>query len=498
MRARQRVWLLAVLVGACAGATTPTSEAVQIGEVDSSEEREADIEELHWTWCNHPEVRAPLPVTEEQMREVVVREGAAWLGERIIFVDLVSRALRSDWSDHVRGALTARLETESLCDSSPLPPGLRLAIVESYINSPRVSCIVAQRPEALVLRDELSDADLRALASASTLRFLGLSHATRVRGAGLQSTLPLLTNLRQLVLEGVDASGALVHVAELTKLQRVSLAGTPIPDEDVRYLASLPALTHLDLSGTGVGYEAVRHLASGRAPLRALALGSGRVTDRAVELLDGMDLESLDLEGSGIGDGALSHVSALNRLTELSIARTQVTDVGVAALSSLSALRVLDLRATEVTNTGLERLVGLSNLQRLSLRQARGVDDQGLEHVGRLRGLTHLDLAFLDVTSAGLRHLEGLPLREIRLEHSTVRDAELPVLATFASLRVVRLHATRVTATGLGPLNQLTQLERVTLPVSSPVSDAWQERGVVVWRNGTQHSDRVTKAWWGN
>ena len=68
-----------------------------------------------------------------------------------------------------------------------------------------------------------------------------------------------------------------------------------------------------------------------------------------------------------------------------------------------------------VTDRGLEHLVGLQKLKELSLRKSK-VTDAGMVLVGQLPELTSLNLDFTSVTDAGARHLESL--KKLRETHS--------------------------------------------------------------------------------
>jgi hypothetical protein len=81
-----------------------------------------------------------------------------------------------------------------------------------------------------------------------------------------------------------------------------------------------------------------------------LQMANPEVDDRVLENLKGMDrLEELDLNGSRITDEGLAVVAALPNLRTLRIARTKVTDAGFRThlLAKESLLR-LDLTGTEV------------------------------------------------------------------------------------------------------------------------------------------------------
>ena len=115
----------------------------------------------------------------------------------------------------------------------------------------------------------------------------------------------------------------------------------------------------------------------------------------------------------------------------------------LAPLKRLAALRVFKGSVREGT---LAKLAGLPKLELLVILSA-GVTDRGLAAIARLTRVNKLDVAGPTITSAGLASIAKMPsLRRLFLYNTKIRDEDL------------------------GPLERLSKLQDLTLPLT--VSEA--------------------------
>lgn len=84
------------------------------------------------------------------------------------------------------------------------------------------------------------------------------------------------------------------------------------------------------------------------------------------------EIQTLDLDGTPIGDAGLAHLAGLTKLAELKLTDTQITGAGLVHLAGMKRLRWLSLESTTVEGDGLKHLQGLTSLEKLSLHKARG------------------------------------------------------------------------------------------------------------------------------
>jgi hypothetical protein len=127
-----------------------------------------------------------------------------------------------------------------------------------------------------------------------------------------------LTGLEVLVCQQAPLTDeGLVHLAWLTTLRELSLAGTTVSDAGLLHLGRLVRLEFLDLSDT-------------------------RVTDTGLTQLTRLaSLKKLDLSNTQVTDGGLVNLQRLTGLKSLSVDDAKVTDIGVRNLKdALPLLRI--------------------------------------------------------------------------------------------------------------------------------------------------------------
>ncbi len=257
----------------------------------------------------------------------------------------------------------------------------------------------------------------------------------------------------------------------------------------------LAELERLSLIGAAVGDEELEQL-RGFVGLRVLQLQGTKVSDAGLARLAGLTrLEALGLTATAVSDVGLEQLRKLTNLRELHLQHTRISDKGLEHLRGLTRLEHLNLIGTAVGDAGLEFLRPLTNLSRLDV-QATRVTDAGLRHLRAFPKLTSLDLTHTKVTDAGLAHLEGLTgLKELGLQHTRVGDDGLAHLKGLTNLTRLVLLNTQVGDAGLGHLRGLTRLENLVL-FGTRVSDAGLEhlRGLTELKYLNLTGTRVTDA----
>jgi hypothetical protein len=176
-------------------------------------------------------------------------------------------------------------------------------------------------------------------------------------------------------------------------------------------------------------------------------------------------LRYLDLASTGVDDGDMAGVEALQDLQDLSLNHTRVGDVTVERLAQLPRLEKLELANTAITNDGLAHLRDAQQLRQLDLGNTR-------------------------ISGAGARHLTGLKeLHELSLRGTDVRDEVLKHLATMKSLEKLDLSMTAITDDGLQYLLDLASLERLNVAGTEATLE-----GVAEWK--TLFKDRHGSQCW--
>jgi hypothetical protein len=149
-----------------------------------------------------------------------------------------------------------------------------------------------------------------------------------------------------------------------------------------------------------------------------------------------------------------------NRVVDVRLSMTEVSDEDLACLQALPRLKWLGLEKTHVTSEGLVHLKRARHLTHLFLGNT-DIDDEGLQYIAHLTELEMLQLNDR-ITDTGLAHLCNLTnLKDLCLNHAQVTDDGLPHLATLTNLERLHLQGTRVTDAGLRHLETLGKLKWV-------------------------------------
>src|SRR5262245_39124166 len=137
-------------------------------------------------------------------------------------------------------------------------------------------------------------------------------------------------------MEMLDLNDANVYndmmpsLATMEKLRHLTMIGTLITDEGLKYVRDLTNLQELDLFGVKITDEGVQYLKKLTA-LRRLNLLGAQITDASADVLAGF-----------------------KELRDLNLYRSRITNAGLAKLQTLPHLKILDLRYSAVTNAGVE------------------------------------------------------------------------------------------------------------------------------------------------
>jgi Leucine-rich repeat (LRR) protein len=214
------------------------------------------------------------------------------------------------------------------------------------------------------------------------------------------------------IVEGAMADGTLACLNDMQALNELRLVSfDPRHTKNAGMLARLKRPERLRLSfdvyveAAYLGMDCLR----GNDRVVELDMGATEVTDEGLHQLPSLpNLVQLNLESTKITDMGLRHLASISKLERLTVTRTQITDKGLAHLEGLTRLKVLGLQETRISGAGLGYLREMKNLEELDLSDT-GIDNDGLAYLGALKRLRRLDLSGCPgVGEAGLMHLAGL------------------------------------------------------------------------------------------
>jgi Leucine-rich repeat (LRR) protein len=183
-------------------------------------------------------------------------------------------------------------------------------------------------------------------------------------------------------------------------LKRLNVRGTKITDMTLEFVSTIPTLESLDVGYAEITDVGLDHLTS-LPNLRALTIGGNKLTDMGVHLLRQMpQLTYLDIGGSQRTDSGLWSVS--------------LTESGVESMATLVELRELRLAGTPVSGRSMEKLKALVKLERLVLQNCKRIADDSVPILSSFATLRVLDVKGTAITEQGAATLKkNLPNAQV-------------------------------------------------------------------------------------
>ena len=209
-----------------------------------------------------------------------------------------------------------------------------------------------------------------------------------------------MTGLARLPLISLELAGdtlgddRIVPLARHPSLANLEIGGAPITERGAAAIASLPALRRLYLPSSTLDDAGVARLAALADTLRSLHLGhSAAVSDRACAALGRLThLAFLDLSSTQVTGAGLRHLAALRELERLDLAFLKLEDRDVVPLLGLSRITELSLAYSQVTDAAIDLIVdAMPDLERLDLT-ASAITTQAIERLATLPKLYSLGL----------------------------------------------------------------------------------------------------------
>ena len=153
-----------------------------------------------------------------------------------------------------------------------------------------------------------------------------------------------------------------------------------------------PRVSHLSITSASAEIDRYDLIILGDFPeLKELKLQNLVVRqDNLAVLFDAPKLETACFRKSHLeGPDVLWPIHRATSLTDLDLAKTNLTDDQLHRLRRCSSITCLDLSETEIDGSGFDALGGLHNLEALYLKETK-VHGEGLEYISQLPELRHL------------------------------------------------------------------------------------------------------------
>jgi internalin A len=366
---------------------------------------------------------------------------------------------------------------------------LNLGQVKTTDEGLKTVASIPQMENIIVDGEGVTDVGMKALAASQSLDTVALSSAKNVTDAGIKE-LAALPNLQSLILLFCTLDGsafeAFAGSKKLTSVTLWSIEG--FNDEGAKYLAKLPNLTKLEIRGgsklTAAGIKAIVDnrlpakfefdkkliddellaslLAKGwlygptqpgsseKKPatpeeVTSIALDNSKVTDKGFELLlSCVNIRSLHIDNSGIGDETLKKLGGFKKLSYFNLSKTKVTAAGLEAISGLP-IKHLAMEACGLSEDSFKAIGKMTLLEELWLRDAKG-KGEWLKHLSALSKLKDLGLASTNFDNDSVKHVTPLTnLEKLDLQYTNLGDSGFLELVKLPKLRSFYLDGTKVT-----------------------------------------------------
>ena len=237
----------------------------------------------------------------------------------------------------------------------------------------------------------LDDAAMEHVGQLSGLRSLHLM-SNKISDDGLRYLVGL-TKLQMLTLPPRATDLSVEALAQLKQLRTLNLGATQITDTGFLRLKNLSAVQSLQvpkgIRGPGLAVlkscSKLRYLQLSAAQMKAGALknihAAAKITTLIINGSSPFDeqlkdfpkvlpgLNTLQFNGSSVGDQSLEHLTKLRLLRSLSIHSNRLGDPGVKWVAQIGQIRQLSLLGSKISDRGLEKLSSLSGLLSLNVQR---------------------------------------------------------------------------------------------------------------------------------
>jgi len=305
----------------------------------------------------------------------------------------------------------------------------------------------------------LNDEMAATLSGLKGLQSLALTNSA-INDVTVQMIVQSFPNLIELDLSSNTnmTNGVVKILAELPKLQRLTLLQNQVNDIGAQRLSKLVDLRTLDLRGNMEAGDMALEVVAELPKLQAFKHRSTAVTDSGMEYLGkNQSLESLLMQDFAITDQSGPHLAKLGKLSQLEVFRCQgFGSDGVLALKGMGLTRLTLRDLPNVDDRAMEVFDDLPKLRRLYLHELASVSDSGLSHLAAQKSLELLDIWTVpQMTDATIDVLAGLPnLKELSIRATGVTDAAIDKLLAMPNVKSLTFKENgSVTAEGLKKLS---------------------------------------------
>ena len=230
--------------------------------------------------------------------------------------------------------------------------------------------------------------------------------------------------LRRLEVSGTAVTSAgLIHLKELTNLERLNVCLTACDDRGFEHLAGMTKMKRMTICASKITGSGFAHL-QWMKQIESINLHSAPASDAGLEAIGKLSsLKRLEVVHTNVTDAGLKHLAVMVNLQQLHVHGKETTAEAFPFLSKLRELYELDIYDRAASNQTCEQIAQLPKLRKLML--VTGIfDDVGMEHLAKVTTLEEVTLDSSKVTDASIEHLAKLTnLRKLNLGPAKLSDA---------------------------------------------------------------------------
>ncbi|MBO5837448.1 MAG: leucine-rich repeat domain-containing protein [Oscillospiraceae bacterium] len=311
--------------------------------------------------------------------------------------------------------------------------------------------------EAVEFNDSLVETSIRKILNVDADKTLYTNDLWTIKeftvpsGAKSLADLKHMTFLEKLTIDNAPGK-QLENISSMANLTELSIANTPVSQDELNVIAALPLLKKLTLQKCSL---------TGIAPLKnatgLVSLDLSNNTIRVISAISAMkELQELNLSHNAVAD--LTPLSSSTALTSLNVSSNDLKSL--AALSTLTGLKTLDAGTNAITDLG--EIGNLTALTVLSLKSNK------LSKIGALNKCTAL--TDLNIASNALKDISGLS-KLTGLMYFDCSYNKLTSLPSFPkNCALVSINAAHNTIKNVDPLSGLKHLNKVNMDYNPKLS----------------------------
>jgi len=258
----------------------------------------------------------------------------------------------------------------------------------------------------------------------------------------------------------------LAEICGLVLLTHAEFGGMDTDSEQLeaglRALGNIGEVMTLVMTGGSINDSSVRAL-EGLSYVASISIVDADISDAALIAFRDTEISySVSIIDCPInGTGLVNFRNPNNKISNLSLIGTAITDENLAILNLFDNLSSLNLARNALDGSGLGFVTKIKSLSMLCLSSTK-IQDDNLQFLAKSPSIKFLNLSNTSITDKGLKHLHSLKtLRYLRLEYCA--DVHMLEFGNMPNLQVLTLDASGLADDAIVTWKNLDSLSVVTV-----------------------------------